>query len=175
MYGPPEHMMLRFADGSSVLLGGQWRYQFVPTAWDIRRARRGNPWAASTSMYNAMIAPFEPMVCAACSGIRANPTSASRAISALCWRRSWATGARNFGSHLPFLIVELPNFGTPADRARGVRLGEFARGAAPRRANDPQAALAVTIDVGERQELHPPDKQVGGRTSGAGGAAFGLR
>ena len=47
MYGPPEHMMLRFrrrrrgAFGRSVALSSSFR-----KAWDFRRAHPGNPWAA---------------------------------------------------------------------------------------------------------------------------------
>ncbi|MEJ0060110.1 MAG: hypothetical protein WDM79_11260 [Terricaulis sp.] len=64
---------------------------------------------------------------------------------------------------LPFLIVQLPNFGmrntAPVESGwSGVREGQR------RAANaDPHAALAVTIDVGDAAELHPPNKQAVGR------------
>jgi sialate O-acetylesterase len=68
-----------------------------------------------------------------------------------------------FAAELPFLIVELPNFGAPvsAPAASGwASLREAQRRAV---ANDSHAALAVTIDIGDRQELHPPNKQAVGR------------
>jgi sialate O-acetylesterase len=70
---------------------------------------------------------------------------------------------REFGADLPFLVVELPNFGTP--RAVPAASDWASLREAQRRAvaDDPHAALVVTIDVGDRFELHPPNKQEVGR------------
>ena len=113
MYGPPEHMALRCADGSSVALGGQWRYQFVA---DSMGYPPRSPWESIgglSSLHNAMIAPLEPY------GLRgvlwyqgeSNVGNAAQYQQLLAglkddWRRK-------FSSALPFLIVELPNFGAP--------------------------------------------------------------
>jgi sialate O-acetylesterase len=75
---------------------------------------------------------------------------------------------REFGAPLPFLIVELPNFGAPAAAPAAsdwANLREAQRRAV---ADDAHAALAVTIDVGDAHELHPPNKQaVGARLARA--------
>jgi sialate O-acetylesterase len=75
---------------------------------------------------------------------------------------------RQFGADLPYLIVELPNFGaTPAAPTASdwANLREAQRRAV---SNDARAALAVTIDVGDARQLHPPDKQsVGARLARA--------
>ena len=66
---------------------------------------------------------------------------------------------RQFGPHLPYLIVELPNFGaipTAPSASDWANLREAQRRAV---LNDAHAALAVTIDVGDPRQLHPPDKQ----------------
>lgn len=163
MYGPPEHMALRCADGSSVALGGQWRYQFVA---DSMGYPPRSPWESIgglSSLHNAMIAPLEPY------GLRgvlwyqgeSNVGNAAQYQQLLAglkddWRRK-------FSSALPFLIVELPNFGAPAVAPLAsdwASLREAQRRAA---ADDPLAALVVTIDIGDRQELHPPNKQELGR------------
>ncbi len=45
MYGPPDHLALRFGDSDSVPLAGGWRYHTpFPRAWAIRPARHGNPY-----------------------------------------------------------------------------------------------------------------------------------
>jgi sialate O-acetylesterase len=79
--------------------------------------------------------------------------------------RDWRS---RFGADTPFLIVELPNFGTiPASPSESewANLREAQRRAV---AADAHAALAVTIDVGNAHELHPPDKQaVGARLARA--------
>jgi sialate O-acetylesterase len=168
MYGPPEHMMLRFGAGEALPLGGQWRYQFVP---EIMGFPPRAPWQSVgglTSIYNAMIAPLEDY------GLRgvlwyqgeSNAEDAARYQTLLAalmgdWRR-------RFGADLPYLIVELPNFGkitatpTASDWAN---LREAQRRAV---LDDAHAALAVTIDVGDPRQLHPPDKQsVGARLARA--------
>jgi sialate O-acetylesterase len=70
---------------------------------------------------------------------------------------------RQFGPELPFLIVQLPNFGPPP-----VTPGESGWAAireAERLAvlHDPHAGLAVTIDIGDAHNLHPTNKQDVGR------------
>jgi sialate O-acetylesterase len=68
-----------------------------------------------------------------------------------------------FGPELVFLVVQLPNFG-PAPTAP-VESGWASVRDAQRRAvaGDAHAGLAVTIDAGDRNELHPPNKQEVGR------------
>ncbi len=120
------------------------------------------PWesvSGLTSIYNAMIAPIEPY------GLRgvlwyqgeSNAGEADHYQTLLThlmgdWRGK-------FNSELPFLIVQLPNFGAPSitpAAAPWASLREAQRRAV---ANDAHAALAVTIDLGDPRELHPPDKQ----------------
>jgi sialate O-acetylesterase len=66
---------------------------------------------------------------------------------------------RQLGPQLPFLIVQLPNFGpltaTPAE-SEWADLREAQRLAVK---SDAHAALAVTIDIGEPRNLHPTNKQ----------------
>jgi sialate O-acetylesterase len=68
-----------------------------------------------------------------------------------------------FGASLPFLVVQLPGFGAPPTEP--VASGWASLREAQRRAvsADSRAALVVTIDVGDRSELHPPNKQAVGR------------
>jgi sialate O-acetylesterase len=163
MYGPPDHMALRFTDGSSVALGGQWRYQFVPESMGYPPRTPWETIGGLSSLYNGMIAPIEPY------GLRgvvwyqgeSNTGSAGQYQKLLATLMSdWR---RQFGKELPFLIVELPNFGSsPAApvASEWASLREAQRRAV---AADPHAALSVTIDVGDRRELHPPNKQEVGR------------
>ena len=159
MYGPPDHMMLRLAGGGVVPLGGQWRYQFVPESMGFPPRAPWESVGGLTSIYNAMIAPL------ASYGLRgvlwyqgeSNTGDAAQYQALLAalmgdWRRQ-------FAADLAYLIVELPNFGaapvapTASDWAN---LREAQRRAV---LQDPNAALAVTIDVGDPRQLHPADKQ----------------
>lgn len=163
MTGPAEKMALHLADGSTVPLGGDWNYSLAPSGLsDAPQA----PWESivgQTTLHNAMIAPIGPY------GIRAvlwyqgeSNTGAAAAYQTLLagliadWRRQ-------FGETLPFLIVQLPNYGPAptAPTASGwADLREAQRRAV---AADGNAGLVVTIDIGNRDELHPQDKQAVGR------------
>jgi sialate O-acetylesterase len=162
MYGPPEHLALHFADGGEdAALGGQWHYQFVPDMGFPPRA----PWdpvGGLASIFNAMISPLLPY------GLKGvlwyqGESNAGEAVQyqalLAALMRDWR---RAFAATLPFLIVQLPNFGKPSNAPSNSDWADLRE--AQRRAvlNDPRAALAVTIDVGEPQELHPPNKQAVG-------------
>ena len=159
MYGPPEHMGLRLADGNTISLAGQWRYQFVPENMGFPPRAPWQSVGGLTSIYNAMIAPLGAY------GLRgilwyqgeSNTEDAAQYQALLqALMRDWR---RQFAADLPYLVVELPNFGaiTAGPTASGwANLREAQRRAV---LNDAHAALAVTIDVGDPHQLHPPDKQ----------------
>lgn len=168
MYGPPDHLALRFSDGSTVPLGGQWQYQMVPESMGYPPRAPWESVSGLSSIYNAMIAPLGDYGLKGVAWYQgeSNASDADRYQALLLglmadWRRQ-------FGADLDFLIVELPNFGAPSavpGPSAWANLREAQRRAV---AADRHAALAVTIDVGESGELHPPNKQaVGARLARA--------
>jgi sialate O-acetylesterase len=159
MFGPAEAVQLKLADGSVVPLGSDWQY------WQPSRnlgAPPHAPWhsiGGLTGMYNAMIAPLGHP---ALKGVlwyqgESNTGNAPQYEHLLdTLKAGWRA---QFGTTTPFLIVQLPNFGKP--NAAPVASGWAEVRDAERRsvASDPLAALAVTIDLGLDNELHPPNKQ----------------
>ncbi|HEX3913315.1 MAG TPA: sialate O-acetylesterase [Steroidobacteraceae bacterium] len=161
MYGPPDRMALRFA-GGTVPLGGEWRYQFVPESYGYPPRAPWESVGGLTSLYNAMIAPIAPYSLRGVLWYQGESNAGEAGsyqalLSALM--RDWR---QRFAAELPFLIVELPNFGKPAAAPGAFDWASLRE--AQRRAvlGDAHAALAVTIDVGEPQVLHPPNKQAVG-------------
>ncbi len=161
LFGPAEARAIKFADGSSVSLPGPWRYQ--PVAGAAPRL----PWGATagiTVAYNAMIAPLAPY------GLRGvlwyqgeSNTDTAETYQGLL--KAWMADWRGLfqAPQLPFLIVQLPDYGLPpfAPEDTGwARLREAQRLAV---AGDANAALAVTIDIGDHMGLHPANKQEAGR------------
>lgn len=63
------------------------------------------------------------------------------------WRARWGQGA------LPFLFVQISSFDSPAEIWGAVR------DAQRRTLSVRETAMAVSLDVGEKQNVHPPDKQ----------------
>ena len=70
------------------------------------------------------------------------------------WRKVWAQG------DFPFYFVQLANFGqlsSSAGEDGWARVREAQRAIAE---EDPKVALAVTIDAGEKFDIHPPNKSI---------------
>ncbi|MES1201099.1 MAG: sialate O-acetylesterase [Pseudomonadota bacterium] len=169
MYGPTDHMAITFGDGAKVPLGGDWSYQAAPA--NIGYPPRA-PWFSINGispLYNAMIAPIGPYGLKGALWYQgeSNTGDADQYQALLAglmrdWRRQFET------PNLPFLIVELPNFGnapTAPAQSDWASLREAQRRAVEA---DPHAGLAVTIDVGMNDQLHPPNKQaVGARLARA--------
>lgn len=168
MMGPAEKMSIAFGDGTKVSLGGDWQYQIVPLS--MGRAARA-PWesvSGLTTLYNGMVAPLGSF------GIRGalwyqGETNADAPAGYEAVLRGLMAGWRGqFGADLPFLIVQLPNFGavpTAPTEAGWADIREAQRRAV---AGDAHAGLAVTIDLGEPGNLHPGNKQdVGARLARA--------
>jgi sialate O-acetylesterase len=163
MYGPTQDMALRFTDGSAAALGGQWRYQFVPESLGLPPRAPWDPVGGLSSIHNAMIAPLLPYGLKGVLWYQGESNAADAGqyqalLTALMhdWRRE-------FGAEIPFLIVELPNFGNPSIAPAASDWANLRE--AQRRAvlSDAHAALAVSIDVGDARELHPPNKQAVGK------------
>jgi sialate O-acetylesterase len=162
LHGPPESRVLRFADGTSAPLT-HWRYQLAPTG--VGSPPRA-PWEALAGLsviHNGMIAPLGAF------GLRgvawyqgeSNTDEANRYQQLLA--RFMADWRAKFGAELPFLIVQLANYGAPPTapgESSWAALREAQRTAVAR---DAHAGLAVTIDIGDRYDIHPANKQEVGR------------
>ena len=160
--GPASANALRLKDGTSVPLAGTWKYRVMPGPDYPPNA----PWQAATglsTLYNGMIAPLGRY------GLRgflwyqgeSNTTEAERYRDLLRGLHSgWQA---RFGDNLPLLIVQLAGYGPPPTQpgeSDWAALRESQRMVA---AEDPRRGLAVTIDIGDRYDLHPPNKQELGR------------
>lgn len=150
---------LRLQDGTSISLEGRWQYRIVPKS--IGEPPRA-PWdttAGLTLIGNAMIAPLGNY---RMRGVvwyqgESNTDAPERYEGLLVqWMADWR---ERFGEDASFLIVQLANFGPPPTAPTesgwaGVR--EAQRRAV---ANDENAGLAVAIDLGDRWDIHPANKQ----------------
>jgi sialate O-acetylesterase len=164
MYGPAAKRTLEFADGSSVPLP-DWEYQIAPAG--MANPPRA-PWEATAGgsmLYNGMIAPLGKF------GLRgvvwyqgeSNATVPDGKRYEAQLRTLMADWRRQFAAPLPFLVVQLPNYGALAKAP--VESGWALTREAVRRAvaADGNAGLVVTYDLGNRDDVHPTNKQDVGR------------
>jgi sialate O-acetylesterase len=176
MTGPRDVMRVE-AEGWSVPLVGPWKFQVEHNlGWNVRPPA---PWGAGNAnspsiLFNSMISPLRAY------GIRgaiwyqgesneATPQRYARLFPAMIrsWREAWAQG------DFPFLFVQLPNFGP--DESSPSYWSEI-RHAQERGLIEPATAMVPTIDIGDPNDLHPPNKaQVGQRLAWAALAvAYGV-
>jgi sialate O-acetylesterase len=162
--GQVANRTIGLADGQAIPL---------PAAWKVTRgsAMKGQavppaPWDVPTSLttlYNGMIAPlvgYKFKLAAWYQG-ESNVGAAQeyRALLALLmrdWRQRFGQPA------LPFFVVQLPQYGATAKAPGQSGWAELREAQADAVAGDAHAGYVVTLDVGDRFDIHPTQKTVVG-------------
>jgi sialate O-acetylesterase len=163
LYGPAEKRALKLADGTSIPLDAGWRFQIAPP--DIGPAPRA-PWeevSGLTTIYNAMLAPLFPYTLRGVLWYQGESNTEDAPHYGALLSGLMADWRSRLGADLPFLIVQLAGYGPAATApidSGWARLREQQRLAV---AHDAHAALAVTVDIGDRYDIHPANKQELGR------------
>ncbi|MBN1669862.1 MAG: sialate O-acetylesterase [Kiritimatiellae bacterium] len=110
-------------------------------------------------LYNAMIVPLTPLQIRGAIWYQGE-SNAGRAVAyrtlfpamIRCWREAWAQG------EFPFLFVQLPNYRKVAAEPGPSRWAEL-REAQLRALSLPNTGMAITIDIGEANNIHPKNKR----------------
>ncbi len=164
MFGPAEAIRLEMSGGGAVALGDGWSFKKAPKgAGNPPRA----PWLAIgglTNVGNAMIAPLAPY------GLRgalwyqgesnAGDAKSYRSLLAALMG-DWRAKFQN--PELPVMVVQLPNFGQPVTAPVNSGWSDLREAQRLAVLDDKAAGLAVTIDAGENDDIHPPNKQIVGQ------------
>lgn len=118
-------------------------------------------YSAPSNLFNGMVAPLIPF---AIKGViwyqgesngnnleQANEYRVLFPILISDWREKWGQG------DFPFLFVQLPNINAPSiTPSEGT--WPWVRDAQLKALSQPNTGMAVTIDLGEANNIHPPDK-----------------
>ena len=150
------------ANGQTLDLKGTWQYK-VGEVYEPAAGGFGgvgiNAQNQPTALYNAMVAPA---VNYAIKGIlwyqgesnAGNPAEYKKLMPALIndWRSKWQQG------NIPFLFVQLPNF-MEVNYLPAESNWAMMREAALRTLAVPNTAMAVTIELGEWNDIHPDNKK----------------
>ncbi len=159
---------LRLDNGESVSMNGRWEYRIVPAA--IGYPPRA-PWESVgglTTLYNAMIAPLGPYGLRGALWYQGESNTGEADTYQSLLSGLMADWRRQFGPDLPFLIVQLPNFGPQPTKPMESGWAVVREAERLAVAQDAHAGLAVTIDIGDAHNLHPTNKQdVGSRLARA--------
>lgn len=163
----PDKPYYLFSGNDTVSLEGRWQYKvgevFVPRTANGNGAGFVSAQNSPTALYNGMIAPVINYTIKGFlwyqgeSNItRAKEYAALQKAEINDWRKKWSLG------DLPFLFVQLPNYGDhtylPAESSWAqLRESQFKALALP------NTGMAVTIDIGEWNDIHPWNKHEPGR------------
>ena len=164
LWGPAGGMSLAGRDSTAIPLAGPWRYRVALDLADYPpRPRDPDDPHQPAVLAQGMIAPLVPY---ALKGViwyqgESNVTRAARYRQLLPmligdWRSWWGQGP------FPFLLVQLANFTATLPEPSESDWAELREAQAMALAM-PRTAMAVAIDIGEADDIHPRDKQEVGR------------
>jgi len=162
MYGKAEQMVLYPETGtaaSGIKLNGEWQYKLAA----VKPKPVLNTWPNQPSvLYNAMIAPLVPFAIKGAiwyqgeSNVgRAKQYTTLFPLMIGDWRRKWDQGS------FPFYFVQIAPFKYWGETTQAAELRD-----AQRRTLSlcPNTGMAVTLDIGNTDNIHPADKpEVGKR------------
>ncbi len=164
IYGQPDQMRLCQPEGdASIPLAGAWRYKVGFDLASMPPRPQPPVWVnnpnAPAVLYNGMIAPLIPL------GIRGaiwyqGESNAGRAyqyrelfpLMITNWRQDWGQG------RFPFLFVQLANYMATQSEPGDCEWAEL-REAQTMTLSLSNTGMAVIIDIGEANDIHPKNKQ----------------
>ncbi|GAB3734415.1 sialate O-acetylesterase [Spirosoma lituiforme] len=160
LMGRPEQLKLA-NDNLTIPLAGKWKYRVASV---FASSYKPGPNTFATQLFNAMINPLIPYAVEGAIWYQGE-SNAGRAyqyrktfpLMIQDWRRHW-------GYDFPFLFVQLASFNAGnGDSRQGSNWAEL-REAQTLTLQLPNTGMAVTSDIGERNDIHPKNKlDVGNR------------
>jgi len=162
-WGDPEDMRLS-TSGGAVGLHGPWSYRVSSESFKINSNSTINPNSLPTLLYNGMIHPLLNYAVMGAIWYQGE-ANASRAYTYRTrfpnlirdWRNKWDN------QDMGFYFVQLANFKQVQEEPRESDWAEL-REAQAMTLSLPKTGMAVIIDIGEADDIHPRNKQdVGNR------------
>lgn len=155
--GEEDKMQLTLADDPTqrLPLAGVWKYKPAELGKSVVSPRM------PTVLYNAIVNPFIP--CTIRGAIWYQGEANAYESTAFNYRQMLATLIRNWRSkwgegNFPFYFVQLPNFRAQSDDPNQDGFWAVLRESQAATLAVPNTGMAVTIDIGEADNIHPGDK-----------------
>lgn len=155
--GEADQLKLKAA-GWELPLAGEWRYKIGELKTDL------NPNDYPTGPFNAMIHPLIPFAIKGAIWYQGesnvgNGYQYRRLMPMLIedWRAQWGQG------DFPFLMVQLANFGEHLRLPGNSKWAEVREAQLLTSLHHPNTGMAIAIDIGDGNDVHPRNKQEVGR------------
>lgn len=161
MWGPQSRMYFKLEHGNKIMIDGDWKYKIQ----DIKIAIHPND--VSSSVYNAMIHPLKNIQYKGAVWYQgeSNANWAHEYEGLLkIMIKDWRTKFNQ--AHLPFIVIQLPNYKTVSKQPDTVATWALLRESQEKSLSLSNVGLVNTIDLGMSNDIHPTDKApVGERTA----------
>ena len=160
IYGNPDNVSLRLSGQDIIPLAGNWKYQVSLNlrAIDPMPIDMSDNPNSPTFLFNAMLKPLVPFAIKGAIWYQGESNAGEayryRELMPLMiadWRRQW-------GYDFPFYMVQLANFTKLQTEPVESTWAEL-REAQTRTLHLQHTGMAVTIDIGEADDIHPKNKQ----------------
>jgi sialate O-acetylesterase len=157
-HGDPEQLQVLSGD-YRLSLAGDWHFRVSPAELNLNTEAVLGPNSNPTLLFNGMV---HPLLNFRVRGViwYQGESNASRAyqyrelfpLMIEDWRKHWEY------PDMPFLFVQLANFRAPLEKPGESTWAEL-REAQSMALSLPHTGMAVTIDIGEADDIHPINKQ----------------
>ena len=147
-------------DGEEIDLTGKWYYEIGAACEQIEPTDFVN-WKP-TGLYNGMVAPCRPYTLAGILWYQGESNTHVPEVYLELMKRMVAGYRKEWGEELPFLYVQLPNFAIDRYDSDADETGQgwpVVRELQRRAKKLPRVGMAVTMDLGEDNDLHPLNKK----------------
>lgn len=159
LFGNEENLRIEWEDYTISLVGEDWRKM---PSWGSPHHFEALQNNVACGLYNAMVHPLAPFAIAGVlwyqgesNAERASEYSITFPLLINDWRRVWK-------DEFPFYFVQLSSFGKNRSSNEGSTWAEL-RESQQKALLLPRTGMAVTLDVGDANDIHPRNKQEVGR------------
>ncbi len=158
LWGKPEELKV-VAENLEILLAGIWKFRISSSEINVDYTSTVGPNSFPTLLFNGMIHPFLNYAVKGAIWYQGE-SNASRAyqyrtlfpLMIRDWRKQWNN------PDMPFFFVQLANYMQPPVEPGESEWAEL-REAQLMTLQLPNTGMAVTIDIGEANDIHPRNKQ----------------
>ncbi len=162
--GSADNLKIVMKEGQPLALSGPWKYQRGMAAKGL--SIPSAPWEVPTSLstlHNAMLAPLAGYKFKLATWYQGESNTGAPKEYATLLPLLMADWRKTFGQpELPFLVAQLSAYGKVPVAPGDSGWAQLRQAQADAVKQDQHAALIVTVDVGDRFDIHPSQKAVVG-------------
>jgi sialate O-acetylesterase len=158
MLGPAAEVGIKFDDGQFLNLGSGWKYRVVPKAVGYPPRAPWESVSGISGMFNGMIAPLRALPPTGVIWYQGESNVEEKGDYGQLLATLIKDWRAYFSSALPFIVVQLPNYGGIATAPAESGWATLRNAQQQVALRDPLVGLVATQDLGDDADIHPRRK-----------------